>query len=450
MRKVIHLVKRHSRKAGRHLLDHFVPHERNQHNPHALKHRVLVGYSVILVLLKALALIVPVVLPSSSLYSSAVTPQNIVSLTNQTRQNLNLTALSVNEKLSQAASAKAQDMVANQYFAHTSPAGVTPWSWFQQAGYKYLVAGENLAVHFTSAEGVTEGWMASPSHRANIVNARYSEIGVGVAMGEFEGYQTTFVVQMFGLPVGAPEAPAVTVASAPSGLPKIAVPSEGQVAAAEQTPPVTQPSQVEPESQPQPEPPIETELPTAPVAEQPVVPAEEAPQPSPKLVMDESNITVTQQADAYHVRVTIVGASKVTAHLAGETGELTQEAGTPDVWQGTIPYHLATMSRGGERLTVQAVSPSGQHENFTLAWVAPQAQTQQVYTFNEGEARYAKVFGLTIPNMQDEVRQVYFYFMVFLGAALLINILVKVRIQKLSVIGHTAFVLALALLLMAV
>ncbi|MDZ4229755.1 MAG: hypothetical protein U1C53_01325, partial [Candidatus Veblenbacteria bacterium] len=77
--------------------------------------------------------------------------------------------------------------------------------------------------------------------------------------------------------------------------------------------------------------------------------------------------------------------------------------------------------------------------------------TQQFYTFNEGSDHYAKLFSFfTIHNLQDSVRQFYFYFMVFLAAALLINVLVKVRIQKLSIISHAVLVLALTVFLMVV
>ena len=94
-------------------------------------------------------------------------------------------------------------MLANQYFAHTSPAGVTPWSWFAKNGYSYKYAGENLAVYFTSAEDVYSGWLASPTHKANIIDPRYTEIGVGVAQGEYQGYPAIFVVQHFGYPKNA-------------------------------------------------------------------------------------------------------------------------------------------------------------------------------------------------------------------------------------------------------
>ena len=145
--------------------DHFIPHERNNYHPHVLKHRVLLGYSAFLILLKVLVLVLPIALPSSSLYSSAITAQNIADLTNQTRVNLGIEKLTASAKLAKAATEKAQDMLAKQYFAHTSPEGRTPWDWLKKVGYDYLYSGENLAVHYTTAEDVQGGWLASPSHR---------------------------------------------------------------------------------------------------------------------------------------------------------------------------------------------------------------------------------------------------------------------------------------------
>ncbi|WKZ29122.1 MAG: CAP domain-containing protein [Patescibacteria group bacterium] len=194
---------------------HLVPSPRNGHVPHVLKHHVLAGYSVILILVKALVISGYVLLPAASVYSSAVTADNIVRLTNAARSALGMEDLVVDSRLSRAAAGKAEDMVINSYFAHTSPTGVTPWSWIRGQGYQYLHAGENLAVHLFSAEGVHEGWMASPSHRDNIVNGKFADIGVGVARGTYEGFDTVFVVQMF----GTPKQPAPQLAAAPQPEP---------------------------------------------------------------------------------------------------------------------------------------------------------------------------------------------------------------------------------------
>jgi hypothetical protein len=108
-----------------------------------------------------------------------------------------------NTVLDTAAKLKAEDMAKNEYFSHFSPTGVSPWHWFDQAGYVYAHAGENLAIHFTDSSEVVEAWMDSPTHRQNIVNSLYTEIGVGTAKGKFDGYDTVYVVQLFGTPAMA-------------------------------------------------------------------------------------------------------------------------------------------------------------------------------------------------------------------------------------------------------
>ena len=129
----------------------------------------------------------------------------IVAETNlQRAQNGNLPALKGNTKLDEAAAAKANDMFLNQYFEHTSPGGIDPGKLVQNCGYDYIVAGENLILgNFSSEKEVVQDWMDSPGHRANILNSRYSEIGVAVIKGNYKGESVWIGVQEFGLPLAA-------------------------------------------------------------------------------------------------------------------------------------------------------------------------------------------------------------------------------------------------------
>jgi hypothetical protein len=107
---------------------------------------------------------------------------------------------------------KANDMAAKSYFAHTSPEGIDPWYWFNQAGYKFSYAGENLAIDFSDSDAVNSAWMNSPTHRANLLDQHYTEIGIATAQGLYQGHVTTFVVEEFGKPTEtavatAPEPP---------------------------------------------------------------------------------------------------------------------------------------------------------------------------------------------------------------------------------------------------
>ena len=139
-------------------------------------------------------------------YLAAVLPTDIVTLTNLERGFNNVSVVKENNLLSQAAEAKARDMAANSYFAHVGPGGKEPWAWLREADYAYASAGENLAVRFNESEDVVRAWMASPSHRENIVKRSYTEIGVGVAQGTYKGAPATFVVQYFGRPAATPAA----------------------------------------------------------------------------------------------------------------------------------------------------------------------------------------------------------------------------------------------------
>ena len=135
---------------------------------------------------------------SSLVFASGITETNIFNLTNNERANNNVATLSWNYKLASAARAKAQDMIDKDYFSHNTPDGKTPWTFIVAEGYNYIYAGENLAMNFTSAEDLMAAWMASGGHRANILSGNFKELGVGVVTGEYQGYTTTMVVQMFG------------------------------------------------------------------------------------------------------------------------------------------------------------------------------------------------------------------------------------------------------------
>jgi len=120
--------------------------------------------------------------------------------TNDFRATNNEKNLTENPLLTQAAQMKAEDMAMKGYFSHIAPNGDAPWVWFNKAGYKYDYAGENLAVDYTESSDVTAGWINSAKHKANLLNTNFTEIGIGVAKGMFEGHETTFVVQFFASP----------------------------------------------------------------------------------------------------------------------------------------------------------------------------------------------------------------------------------------------------------
>lgn len=149
--------------------------------------------------------------------ASEIKVSDVVKLLNQARIANGLTALKENSILDQAARAKADDMVANDYFAHTSPSGIDPWYWFKKLGYGYKFAGENLAVNYTSAEEQHKAWMNSQTHRANILNANYHEVGVAVVKGNIDGENSLLTVELFGTPTFIPADSGAAAAPMPKG-----------------------------------------------------------------------------------------------------------------------------------------------------------------------------------------------------------------------------------------
>lgn len=134
--------------------------------------------------------------------TSSIVNNTLISLTNDNREANNEPALKENPLLSRAAQLKAEDMAKNGYFSHVSPSGLTPWVWLKNVGYEYSYAGENLAMNFSDSADVVSAWMKSPTHKRNIINGNYKEIGIGVAEGIYNGNRTTFVVQFFASPAG--------------------------------------------------------------------------------------------------------------------------------------------------------------------------------------------------------------------------------------------------------
>jgi uncharacterized protein YkwD len=128
---------------------------------------------------------------------------NIINFTNKYRkENGDLVVLKENHKLNLSAQEKLQDMFTEQYFDHISPAGVGIGDLGDQVGYQYLLIGENLAMgNFKDDLALVDAWMASPGHRENILNKNYTEIGIAVAKGRFEGRDIWMAVQHFGTPL---------------------------------------------------------------------------------------------------------------------------------------------------------------------------------------------------------------------------------------------------------
>ena len=135
---------------------------------------------------------------------SSLTQAGVVSWTNIQRTNLGLQPLGQSAKLNEAALLKVRDMFNRQYFDHVSPTGGDISNLAQAVSYEYLSIGENLALgNYENDQALVQAWMDSPGHRANILKASYTEIGVAVMRGQFEGKTTWLAVQVFAKPLAA-------------------------------------------------------------------------------------------------------------------------------------------------------------------------------------------------------------------------------------------------------
>lgn len=187
-------------KLKRLLKHYFLPHRGNAFRPHALRHKALSVYSLTLLLSQ--------VLFGATMYSGPVimsgdaktVATNIISLTNKEREKTGLGKLYHNATLEKAAEDKLKDMFTADYWDHTGPKGQTAWDFISTEGYRYLLAGENLARGYERSEDVVKAWMESPTHRENMLNGRFQEIGVAIGSGKIKGNLTTVIVQLFGQP----------------------------------------------------------------------------------------------------------------------------------------------------------------------------------------------------------------------------------------------------------
>lgn len=185
-------------------LSHLIfPHPETHKRAHLISLKAIAIYILIFFVLQIGLNIFAQVNPGVLGINSSVDQKELIRLTNEERVKAGLPRLRENPRLNLAAEAKAQNMFEEDYWAHYSPSGKDPWGFINAAGYKFTFAGENLARNFYTSDEVVKAWMASPTHKENIVNNRYQEIGIAVVEGNLKGQKTVLVVQEFGTPVEA-------------------------------------------------------------------------------------------------------------------------------------------------------------------------------------------------------------------------------------------------------
>lgn len=200
--------------------------------------------------------------PAALAYATEMSRSGLLTSTNNRRLAAGTTSLSLNSKLNAAAQAKANDMVTRDYWSHNTPDGNPPWVFIDAQGYSYIKAGENLAYGFSTSDATVTGWMNSPSHKENMLDTAYSEVGFGFANSpNFVGSgNATVVVAMYGAPVLA--------ATTPPPPEPVESPPQTQNAQIQQSTPKQQSAPpTETEQEPVPEPVSEAEPEFVPVPE---------------------------------------------------------------------------------------------------------------------------------------------------------------------------------------
>ncbi len=143
--------------------------------------------------------------PNSSVSTQAsetnieqITVNTIFQLTNSARNQHSITPLAFNAELSKAAQAKATYILENNSFAHNASDGSSFSTWVKQTDYDYVRVAENLAINYDNPQDVLDAWLNSPTHRRNVLNPLYNDIGLAVLKGTYHNKETIVVVQLFG------------------------------------------------------------------------------------------------------------------------------------------------------------------------------------------------------------------------------------------------------------
>ena len=136
-------------------------------------------------------------------FATEMSSASLLEETNRHRQANEMEPLQLNQKLSAAAQAKAEDMAKRNYWSHETPDGNQPWTFIEDANYQYIKAGENLAYGFLTSAQTVNGWMNSDSHRDNMLDPVFSEVGFGFvnAKGFQNSNEETIVVAMYAQPL---------------------------------------------------------------------------------------------------------------------------------------------------------------------------------------------------------------------------------------------------------
>lgn len=176
----------------------FTPHQDTHKKAHLISLEGFIVYILFFIILQVSFSVISYTKPGILGISGNIDQKKLIELTNVEREKAGLSPVVENEALDHAAVLKAQNMFAENYWAHFAPSGKTPWDFILGSGYKFTFAGENLAKNFSESSEVVKAWMASSTHRDNLLNPKYQDIGIAVTEGVLNGQKTILVVQEFG------------------------------------------------------------------------------------------------------------------------------------------------------------------------------------------------------------------------------------------------------------
>ena len=181
----------------------FIPHEHNGYHPYLVRLKSLMVYTLIIASANYLFFPLLGLDHSKVAAASSISTSRLVDLVNYSRTQGGLKGVQVDDKLTNAAMAKALNMFTKDYWSHFGPDGESPWQYIKGAGYSYIYAGENLAKDFTDTDTLFSAWMNSPTHRENILKKEYIDMGIAAVSGNLLGKPTILVVQIFGTPIAS-------------------------------------------------------------------------------------------------------------------------------------------------------------------------------------------------------------------------------------------------------
>lgn len=407
--------------------DYFIPYSGNNHTPFILRTKSLAVITILAVFLKfSLVAYLYFVFPHSGKADEAMVAK-ILALVNQERQTASLKPLTLNPVLSNSALTKANDMVEKDYFAHTSPDGRKPWDFIDRSRYAYSIVGENLAMNFTSAESAHKALVNSPSHKHNLLNDRYQDVGLAIVNGEIGGKTTNILVQMFSVKVALePAKDVVPVAVAKPETPKAASPSPAKPAPASQ--------------------PVQTVTPAKPAAPKIAEASTPASQKDPSVAKAQavaasppSAPLKTEKIEEKIIKAEPAVASKTDTPLESIETDLAgaeQKENDLDPAAVTEPVLMRTIKHPGDQVLAQNVSAQISEEQMlqaerekTMPAVAMTVEHSQERNFmiSESLIRLVQVIIASILSL--------------LIISLLLNIFVRFEIQHKPVLLRTALVL---------